>query len=126
MQFVSSMFNSTNYKRTALLLLLISFVAVGGLLVSGSAIQKERFTMAEAVTVEANSKRIRAKAGFELVVKDKNTVVARKTSKNTMSVDARVCACTTGSWSCFSTNEGTTVICGVKDSSACCKWIPAN
>jgi hypothetical protein len=80
--------------RYALVVLVVSLVALGGLLARGSASPQDRFTMADATTTEDNGKRLRPKTGFELVAVDRNTVVARKTGKSTATSEDRVrCMC---------------------------------
>ena len=114
--------------RYALLALIVSIVALGGLLAGGGASSQDRFTMAEATTTEDNGKRVKAKTGFELVAKDKTTIVARRATKSTTSVDSRKCICSpappTG-YFCDARMEGGVAVCG-RDGSACCKWVSVN
>ena len=113
-------------SRYALLVLIISLIAMGGLLVGRSATQKDKFTMAEATTTENNGKRVKAKAGFKLVAKDKNTIEARRATKNTSSIDTRKCGCSPvppgGSVCNFKVEDDGTATCGAIGSS-CCRWV---
>ena len=108
--------------RYTLLVLTISLIALGGLLARGSASPQDKFTIAEATTTEDNGKRVRARSGFKLVMKDKTTVVARRFTKAVDSVDSRVCTCTT-EHVCYSEFDDGIAVCGVLNSSSCCKWM---
>jgi hypothetical protein len=120
--------HTSRASRYALLALIISLFAFGALLANGNANpQSDRFTMADATTTENDGKGLRAKEGFELVARSSTTVVARKYTKATMSVDARECKCaSTNNYTCFYTSDGPTVSCGTGNSSACCKWVSVN
>jgi hypothetical protein len=112
-------------SRYALLVLIISLFALGGLLVGASTSPPDKFTLEDATTTESNGKRLKPKPGFELVAKDK-TVVARRHSSSTESVDRRTCDCSpkpTGSFQCFSAMEEGDAVCGLRDSSSCCRWV---
>lgn len=120
---------NSRFTRYSLLTAFISLLACGALLINSDASpQEDKFTIAEATTTDSSGKQIRAKSGFELVMKDKTTAVARKTSKNTMSVDKVMCTCSPappGGSVCGSYSEGDgTRVCGSEGSSSCCKWIP--
>ncbi|MGE0128714.1 MAG: hypothetical protein AB7U82_11600 [Blastocatellales bacterium] len=114
--------------RYALSALIVSLIALGVLLTGGGAVQKDSFKMADATTTEDNGKRVRAKAGFKLVAKDKTTIVARRVSKNTTSGDRVKCTCSpppsSGGFVCnFRLEDDGTAICGTSGS-ACCRWVP--
>ena len=90
--------HTSRVGRYALLVLLISLVALSGLLVSGSASSQDKFTMAEATTTEDNGKRLVPKSGYKLKIKDQSRgeVVAYKVEKDTMvSSDTTTCTCVT-------------------------------
>ena len=98
MQFIYSTLkqHSNNLGRYALLVLIISLVALSGLLVSGSASSQDKFTIKAATTTEDNGKLLRPKPGFKLKIKDqkRGEVVAFKAEKPTVvSSDTMYCTC---------------------------------
>ena len=113
-------------SKYVLLGLIISLFALGGLLVGGSTSPQDKFKLTDATTTESTGKRLKPKPGFELVEKGQNTVVARRRSSSTESVDKRVCECSPkppGGFQCTYGMEDDVAVCGSQNSDACCKWV---
>ena len=129
MQFVYSTLKqyTSRASKYGLLVLIISLVALGGMLVGGSTSPPDTFKLTDATTTESTGKRLKPKPGFELVEKGQNTVVARRRSSSTESVDKRVCECSpkpAGGFQCtYGMEDGVAVCGGGQNSSACCKWV---
>ncbi len=111
----------SHLKWTAVVAVLGLTIISGVLLVYGHANPPEnKFSVEDSTTKENNSKRVKAKPGFELV-KDGNNVSARRLNKPTEgSSDKYYCKCTAGGGSCVASmdpNDGTSVCggdCGCK------------
>lgn len=89
--------HTSRVGRYALLVVIISLVALSGLLVSGSASSQDKFTMAEATTTESDGKLLKARPGFALKIKNQSRgeVVAYKVEKDTvLASDTLSCTCT--------------------------------
>ena len=84
----------SHLKWTTVVAVLAIIIIAGALLVYGRTNPPQnKFSVQEATTREGNGKRIRAKAGFELV-KDGNKVSARRLNKPTeRSSDSWACQC---------------------------------
>lgn len=91
----------SHLKWTTVVVVLAITIIAGALLVYGHANPPDgKFSVQDATTREGNGKRLRAKAGFELV-KDGEGVSARRRSKPTeSSADSYRCQCTTTSGAC--------------------------